>query len=154
MKFNLKRFVSRYQIILSIDQLGDLLNAIAEGHTSCKVSEYEYERMERLLQQAKQEKKDYDAIAKLRLKGIEWEKTNPKRAIDYYKRCVGLGEATPHDCFSAYAHAYKRLIVLLNKEKNYGEQAQYIKSFLQHTGISDDERIKYQTRLDKITKKI
>ncbi len=153
MKFNLKRFVSRYQIILSIDQLGDLLNAIAEGHTSCEVSEYEYERMERLLQEHNAKVKEYDAIGKLRLKGMEWEKTSPKKAMQYYKKCIEMGEASIHDPFSAFAHAYVRLIVLLNKEKKYDEQAQYIKAYLQHKGVTDAEREKYNKRLEKITKK-
>lgn len=73
------------------------------------------------------------------------------KAISFYKEAISIGEKSKIEIFHAYANPYKRLFVLLHKQKRIGEEIGYLKTFLNHD-LSESERIKYQERLNKLDK--
>lgn len=92
----------------------------------------------------------YHTISQYRLDGMDIEKTDIDKAIECYKKSIELGEGT--NMFYAYAHSYKRIIVLFHKTKNYKDEIMYCSKFLEHD-LSDSERLKYSERLSKLMNK-
>lgn len=92
----------------------------------------------------------YQTISQYRLDGMDIEKTDIDKAIECYKKSIELGEGT--DMFYAYAHSYKRIIVLFRKTKMYKDEILYCSKFLEHD-LSDSERLKYSERLAKLKNK-
>lgn len=92
----------------------------------------------------------YRLVSKYRLDGMDLEKTDIDKAIECYKKSIELGEGA--NMFYAYAHSFKRIIILFHKMKNYKDEIIYCSKYLEND-LSDSERLKYSERLSQLKKK-
>lgn len=118
-----------------------VLSAILNGDKFVELSQYEY-------QEALKQKHEYDEkakvlskCAKLNNRGIVFEKAGKvKSAIRVYEECIDL-------CYPAH-HAFKRLMVLYHKAKDYENEERVIYKALEVFGVYPE----YENRLDKLSK--
>lgn len=104
----------------------------------------------------KQEKRDaeYNNISLHRVAGMEREaEEDIDEAIIEYAESIRLGEDAENDMYHAFAHSYARIIILLDKVKRYAEEIDYIEALLNRS-ISDSDRQKYSSRLEKTKEKL
>ena len=104
----------------------------------------------------KQEKRDaeYNNISLHRVAGMEREAGEDiDEAIIEYAESIRLGEDAENDMYHAFAHSYARIIILLDKVKRYAEEIDYIEALLNRS-ISDSDRQKYSSRLEKTKEKL
>ena len=130
-----------------------LLNAITNGtdrYVEVEIPDNTFELIEEKRQSDLKKEELRNIISQYRLDGMDMEKTDIDKAIEYYKKSIELGEGT--DLFYAYAYSYKRIIVLFHKTKNYKDEILYCSKFLEHD-LSDSERLKYSERLSKLKNK-
>lgn len=130
-----------------------LLTAIINGtdrYVEVEIPDNTFELIEEKRQSDLKKKELYQTISQYRLDGMDIEKTDIDKAIECYKKSIELGEGT--NMFYAYAHSYKRIIVLFRKAKNYKDEILYCSKFLEHE-LSDSERAKYSERLSKLKNK-
>lgn len=130
-----------------------LLNAIINGtdrYVEVEIPDNTFELIEEKRQSDLKKKELYQTISQYRLDGMDIEKTDIDKAIECYKKSIELGEGT--NMFYAYAHSYKRIIVLFCKTKSYKDEILYCSKLLEHD-LSDSERLKYSERLSKLKNK-
>lgn len=127
------------QITSSTEPFIELPDDIIEIIEKNKSDEEKYEKL-------------YDMISSHRIMGMEKEQESDiNGAIDEYSKSIEIGETT--DMFHAYAYSYERIIILLDKMKEYNQEIRYISQYLQHD-LDDKRKEKYQNRLAKLNSKL
>lgn len=127
------------QIISSTEPFIELPDDIIEIIEKNKSDEEKHEKL-------------YDMISSHRIMGMEKEQESDiNGAIDEYSKSIEIGETT--DMFHAYAYSYERIIILLDKMKEYNQEIRYISQYLQHD-LDDKRKEKYQNRLAKLNSKL
>ncbi len=164
-KINAKKFMDEHLHGLLYDnthELGDFLmeevtKGILNGTEDEAITLISQEELDLVLANDK----DYEILLAeekevntLRLKGMEEDKKgNTESAVEYYEKCIFSGENATHILIGLYAHAYARIIVDLNKLKEYEKERMYIEKYLQYN-ISNVEREKLVKRLTLLQNKM
>ncbi|MBP5455831.1 MAG: hypothetical protein J6Y37_04980 [Paludibacteraceae bacterium] len=124
-----------------------------QGAEYIEVTDEEMKTM--FYEKRKREEKEntYRILEKLRLNGLQQEKTNVDMAIINYAECIKEGEASGSRFFYSYAYAYERIIILLQKQHRYEEEISYINAYLKHN-INMKKKDNYKERLEKLKEKM
>lgn len=92
----------------------------------------------------------YNSIMSNSTTGQKAEKDgDTDKAIEFYKEAINIGEKSGIEIFHAYAYPYKRLFVLLHKQKRISEEINYLRTYLTHD-LTERDRSKYTERLNKL----
>lgn len=101
-------------------------------------------------QEREERDREYFKISHHRYRGIDLEKEgNLEDALDEYLESISLGNASKFDMLYAYRYCYDRAIILCRRLKITYKEIELLESIIKHK-ISDQDRTKYQNRLNRL----
>lgn len=152
MRVNIQDFQAKYGSLIPDDIMALFTECFLQGVEETDIRNTAIDEIQS--QKAKQDlwNKEYEEISSYRIDGMQYESQGDiEQAISSYKKCIAIGENSHSDLFHAYAHAYKRIIILLHKMKDFKCEIAYINAALAHN-LSEKDRDKYVKRLNKLKK--